>query len=218
MNYSVVVVAAGESSRFRSSTNKLLYRLEDERTVIEHALDVFKDDADCQEIVVVTNDEVMRYLYGNYCGIGKMVYCRGGASRKESVFNGLMAIKGEFVLVHDGARCFLENRDLQAIKNALSQDNGAILCKSVTDTVKVVTSEGFISNTLDRSEIKLAQTPQGFPSEILISCYKKAMADNFEATDDAQVVSQYSDLKIKCVESLGANIKITYIEDVEKGS
>lgn len=215
MRYSAVIVAAGSSTRFDGGTNKLLCELADGRKVIEHTLDVFREDEDCAEIVVVTGAEVLQYLVWNYPCYGQLLYCQGGATRQESVYHGLLAASEDFVLVHDGARCYLEAEDLQRLKEHVREDQGAILCKSVTDTVKIV--EGpYLKRTVDRTTVKLAQTPQGFPREILTECFHRAVADGFTATDDAQIVEKYGTLKVEWVESFGANTKITYKEDIRE--
>ncbi len=213
MKYSVIIVAAGSSTRFNTASSKLLYPLSDGKVVIEHTLDVFKADQDCTQIILVVNNEVLEFFKGKKLD-GRMMFCMGGNSRQESVYNGLLAVKEDYVLVHDGARCFLLTEDLENLKKEINEQQAAILCKSMTDTVKV-TQDGFIKNTLDRNVIKRAQTPQGFYTDILVESYIKAGKDSFVATDDAQIVEVYGNCAIKCVESIGDNNKVTFLSDVK---
>ncbi|MBR0385921.1 MAG: 2-C-methyl-D-erythritol 4-phosphate cytidylyltransferase [Erysipelotrichaceae bacterium] len=213
MKYSAIVVAAGSSTRFSGEGNKLLYKLKNGKTVIENTLHVFMEDEDCGQIIVVTNDDVRDYLVHQCRGYGKMLYCYGGKTRQESVQHGLMAVSEDTVLVHDGARCFLLKEDLEKLKAAIRADRGAILCKKVTDTVKIVSGDR-ISRTVDRDTVKLAQTPQGFTTAVLTECYRKASRFGFMATDDAQVVEKYGHIDIAWIESSGHNTKITYVEDI----
>ena len=215
MKYSAVIVAAGASTRFNGDVNKLLYQTANDLTVIENTLQIFMNDEDCTQIVVVTNDDVRDFLVGRNQGYGRMVYCYGGKTRQESVYHGLLAVKDPLVLVHDGARCFLDQKDLNRLKKHVNENNGAILCKKVTDTVKIIDGV-YLDHTVNRDNVRLAETPQGFPTDKLISCYEKAFEDDFIATDDAQIVETYGDFKVEWVESLNDNTKITYIEDIRE--
>lgn len=212
MNYGAIVVAAGNSSRFKGNVNKLLYPLSNGNLVINQALKLFEEDEDCKQIVIVTNHETIQYLALNRA-CGKECYCAGGQTRSESVFNGLKAIFTDVVLVHDGARCYLQKEDLENLKKEMQLQQGAILIRNETDTVKRV-ENGYIVSTVNRDEIKRALTPQAFRTDDLFKAYSKAFKDGFVATDDASIMENYSDIKIKCVESVGHNSKVTTIDDI----
>ncbi len=214
MDYCAVVVAAGKSERFKSAVNKLLYRLPNGIPVIDNALKLFREDKDCKQIVVVTNNDTITYLANNRA-CGKESYCRGGNSRAESVLNGLMAVMYDKVLVHDGARCYLLREDLEELKRTLQKEKGAILVRDEIDTVKKV-EDGYILSTIDRECLKRALTPQGFNTDELLVAYKKAFADGFRPTDEASVMEKYGDIRIKCVNSQGHNNKITTLEDIKE--
>ena len=213
MNYSVVIVAAGRSTRFGQAHSKILHQFSDGERVIDKTLRPFLNDADCKQIILVTNEEVREYLHDS---CPKTEFCPGGNSRQESVYNGLLHASEKYVLVHDGARCFLYEEDLNALKAEISDEQGALLVKSVTDTIKIA-RDGYVSQTIDRDSVKRAQTPQGFPCKVLLECYRKAFKEGYLGTDDCSLVERYSDLKIKCVESKGDNIKITTFDDVNGG-
>lgn len=207
MKYAAVIVAAGSSSRFKADVNKLLYPI-DGKKVIDKTIDIFLSDNDCEKIIVVVNQEVGYYLKDRtdiYTTIG-------GTSRSESVFNGLKLVDSEYVLIHDGARCFLSKRDLDNLKEQLT--DAAILTAYETDTLKQV-KDGCIVSTVDRNLVQKALTPQAFKTELIRACYYKANNDDYIATDDASIVERYSDIKIKCVIALDKNIKITTLNDVK---
>ncbi len=214
MDYSAVVVAAGKSQRFGGKVNKLLYPLGDGNLVIDRALRLFREDKDCKQIVIVTNEETIQYLANNRAS-GKESYCFGGATRSDSVFHGLLAVTSDKVLVHDGARCYLIKEDLEKLKTALESEEGAILVGNVVDTVKKV-EDDYVVTTVDRSTLKRALTPQGFNTDQLLEAYYKSRKDGFVPTDEASVMEKYSDVKIKCVSSTGHNSKVTTLEDIKR--
>lgn len=213
MKYTAVIVAAGKSERFGQATNKLLYKLSDGSLVIDKALEPFRKDKECSQIVLVTNSDTIDYLARNRA-TGKEMYCHGGETRSDSVFHGLMAVKEEIVLVHDGARCYLQSEDLENLKQVMKNERAAILTKPIVDTVKVV-KDGYIVETIDRNILNGAQTPQAFYIDELMDCYKRARKEGFIATDEASVIERYSKTKIKCVISNHHNEKITTIDDIK---
>lgn len=220
MNYSAVIVAAGKSERFESNINKLLYKLSNGMTVIDSTLKVFLEDEDCKQVVVVTNPEVLDYLINNDAFTEgdydfKPVYCAGGSTRSQSVENGLMAVTEDVVLVHDGARCYLLKEDLDALKKVLETEEAAMLVHDETDTVKRVDENGYIVESINRDELKRAQTPQAFRTVDLLAGYRLASKDGYTATDDASIMEKYSNVKIKCVKAIGKNEKITTIRDIK---
>jgi 2-C-methyl-D-erythritol 4-phosphate cytidylyltransferase len=217
MRYAAVIVAAGRSRRFGGSGSKMLAEFADGKTVLEKTLAGFLADPDCTQIVVAGSPEVIQWL-SRHVTAGKLLYCYGGESRQESVYHALLAVKEELVLVHDGARCFLDAEDLQELKKQVSENQGAVLGRPETDTVHVVSPAGRITATLDRATLVRAQTPQGFPTKVLTECHRKAAEGGFSATDDAQLILRYSELPVVCVAARHDNTKITVAADMEKGN
>jgi len=220
MNYSAVIVAAGKSERFESNINKLLYKLSNGTTVIDSTLKVFLEDEECKQVIVVTNPEVLDYLINNDAFTEgdfdfKPVYCAGGDTRSRSVENGLMAVVEDVVLIHDGARCYLLKEDLEMLKKTLETERAAMLVRDETDTVKKVDENGYIVCSINRDELKRAQTPQGFRTKDIMAAYRLAIKDNYMATDDAGIMEKYSDIRIKCVKAKGGNEKITTMRDIK---
>ncbi len=145
---------------------------------------------------------------------GKLValYC-GGQSRRESVYNGLVASRDEWdaadwMLVHDAARPCLPAHDLQALL-AETDEMGAILATPVSDTVKRSAGDR-IAATEERSRLWLAQTPQMFRAGLLLQALQRARGS---VTDEASAVEQMG-FKPKLVAGSRENIKVTWPEDM----
>jgi 2-C-methyl-D-erythritol 4-phosphate cytidylyltransferase len=212
MKYSTVIVAAGKGQRMKLGYNKVYARLDDGRTILEHAMDIFLNDEDCVQITVVT---AAQDYYHNVKGRwpGKITLARGGETRQQSVSNGLNTVIGEAVMIHDGARPFLDRESLERLKKVLETEDAALLCVPCKDTIKVVT-DGYITETPDRNTLMNAQTPQAFRTELLVECMRKAAEDGFTGTADTSLVERYSSARVKAVEGSYANIKITVPEDL----
>jgi 2-C-methyl-D-erythritol 4-phosphate cytidylyltransferase len=134
----------------------------------------------------------------------------GGARRRDSVRAGLDTLDGcGWVAVHDGARP-LVTPELIERGLAAARETGAACCAlPVPDTVKEA-GEGFITRTLDRSRLWLAQTPQVFRYDLLVEAHRAAQSD---ATDDASMVEALG-VKVKLFEGSPRNLKVTTPEDL----
>ena len=213
MNYSALIVAAGSGTRMKLGYNKAYYRL-DERTILEHTMDIFLSDPDCSEVVVVTDSEMFRKEIPGRIP-GRVVLVSGGSSREESVSNGLNAVASEVVFVHDGARPFLSKACLEAMKQTMETEEAACLMVPCKDTIKVVKG-GYIVKTIERNTIKAAQTPQAFRTELLVHCMDLARKEGYQGTDDCSIVEHFSSAKIRVVEGSYENFKITTPEDLKR--
>ena len=213
MRYSALVLAAGSGQRMKLGYNKVFYELENGKTVLDQALSVFKEDDRCKQIVLVCSTNDIVRISSQYVS-GKVVVVLGGATRQESVYNGLKAVHEENVLIHDGARPWISKKNVDALLEKLAEHPACILMVPAKDTVKVV-EKGVIKETLQRERLWLAQTPQAFDTRLNISCYKRAMDLGIQATDDAQVVELTCDMPVLCVKGSYDNIKITTKEDLK---
>ena len=212
MKYSAVIVAAGVGQRMKLGFNKAYAKLSTGKTIIETTVEVFLQDPDCKQIVLVTDmeDPYSKQLSAQY---GRLVVARGGATRQESVYSGLKGTLCDYVLIHDGARPYVSLELIERIKRALETEKAALLAISSKDTVKRV-KDGYVLETYPRSELMLAQTPQGFETNLILECYKKAKKEGYLATDDASLVEYYSDVPVKIVEGSPSNFKITTPDDL----
>lgn len=214
MKYSTILVAAGRGERMKLGFNKVYARLEDGRTILEHAMDVFMNDEDCVQITVVTEADD---YYHNIKGFwpGKITLTKGGNTRQESVRNGLDTVIADHVMIHDGARPFLDAESLERLKKAMETERAALLCVPMKDTVKVV-HDGYVTETPERSTLMSAQTPQAFETSLFEGCMSRAFAQGFTGTDDTSLIERFSDVRVKAVEGSYGNLKITTPEDLKK--
>ena len=134
----------------------------------------------------------------------------GGDTRQESVYNGLQSLPtgAARVLIHDGARCLATPELFDRCSAALNSCKGLIAAIPIKDTVKVVDSQGMITDTPDRSNLWAAQTPQGFEVELLKRCHDRGKELGWQVTDDAALFEKCQ-LPVKIVEGEETNLKIT---------
>jgi 2-C-methyl-D-erythritol 4-phosphate cytidylyltransferase len=135
----------------------------------------------------------------------------GGPTRQESVANGLAHVAADVVVIHDAARPLVTPGLVERVVAALEGADGAITASRVGETVKEVDA-GFVTSTVDRSALWLAQTPQAFRTKVLSEAHERAAADDFRSTDDAQLIEHYGG-RVAIVESTAANLKITHADD-----
>lgn len=135
---------------------------------------------------------------------------QGGATRQESVYNGLQALPeaAEQVLIHDGARCLATPDLLNRCAEASLHYPGLIAAVPVKDTIKVVDETGIIQSTPDRRQLWAAQTPQGFSVQLLKQCHAEGRRQGWEVTDDAALFEKCG-LPVQIVEGEETNLKVT---------
>lgn len=139
----------------------------------------------------------------------------GGAERSDSVANGLAALRPDcrIVLVHDAARPFVESATIDAVIRHARRGAGAVAAVAVTDTVKEVAPDGSIVRTVPRERLWRAQTPQGFPRELLERAHAEAKMHGIAATDDAMLVERLG-APVHVVPDSPHNRKVTTAEDL----
>ncbi|MBB5182524.1 2-C-methyl-D-erythritol 4-phosphate cytidylyltransferase [Catenisphaera adipataccumulans] len=208
MEYSVILLAAGRGERTHLEYNKVFYTLNNGKTVLDTGLDVFLNDPDCRQVVLVCSAYDWKAITKKYSKNERIVLCQGGATRQESVDKGLQKVTYPYVFIHDAARPYIQFKEIKALKQTLETEDACLLMVPSADTIKIV-EDGYVKTTPIRSSCYCAQTPQCFKTELIKRCSAQAQQDGFSATDDAQVVEQYSDVPIKVVIGDITNLKIT---------
>ena len=143
----------------------------------------------------------------------------GGAERCDSVANALdylstVAADDDLVMVHDAVRPCVAVTDIErVVATARHQPHGALLAAPVWDTLKRVGPDGSVADTLDRSRLWRAYTPQVFRLRPLRAALAKAIADGVPVTDEAQAMER-AGARPHLVEGSPGNIKITHPEDL----
>ena len=222
--YSAVVLAAGRGSRMNSKVSKQFLELLG-KPIIYYALKAF-EESPVDEIILVTGEKDIPYckeeivLKYDFQKVTHVV--AGGAERYNSVWRGLQACKCDYVLIHDGARCFIDQDTILRCMEAVKENKSCVAAVPVKDTIKVVDREGFGINTPDRSTLWTVQTPQTFDYKTIASAYLKLHEDIIDGiapsvTDDTMVAEYYMNVKSKMVMGSYYNIKVTTPEDMILG-
>ncbi|MBQ6477873.1 MAG: 2-C-methyl-D-erythritol 4-phosphate cytidylyltransferase [Erysipelotrichaceae bacterium] len=205
MNYDVIIVASGKGIRANLGYNKAFYQMKDGRTVLEHAASLFNMDKDCRKIIIVTGEDCIPAVNRS----DKTVVVKGGEERTDSVRNGLKEVTADYVLIHDAARPFLHPETLELLKQKVYETGAAIPGKKATDTIKIIDGDKII-RTIDRRTVFLAETPQGFKTDLIRECYRKS--DGIRFTDEASLV-EAAGYTVSIVEDIHDNRKLTLEED-----
>lgn len=214
---SAVIVAAGSSTRM-GGVDKQFLELGG-MPVIARTVKAFEDCPAISEIILMTKKEsVLRLteLCRKY-GFKKVKeIAEGGDTRQGSVFKGLLLIddSSKFIAIHDGARCIITSEQIEEIVRVAHIYKAACAATRATDTVKFSEGGAFISETLDREKVWLAQTPQVFDADLYRAATYLAGEANFKATDDCMLAEHMKFNQVKLVECGKYNMKITTPDDV----
>ena len=202
-----VIVAGGNGSRMNAALPKQFLMLRS-KPVLYYTIDTFlRAYIDLDVIVVLPADhlEAGKKMVDEYFSNSSVQLTTGGQTRFHSVQNGLQLISEEsIVFVHDGVRCLLSTNLIQRCYDAAVEFGTAIPAIDSKDSIRVLSHTG--NESLERSTVKLVQTPQTFHSKILIPAFNIEYRDTF--TDEATVV-EASGVKVHLVEGEENNIKIT---------
>jgi len=228
-----VVPAAGRGARFDPTSNGFpkQYAPLLGASVIEWSLRALLEESRIEKVVVVVAADDMRWptlaaaLGENGIVAGaasKLLSAVGGASRQESVLSGLRALHAyaapdDWVLVHDAARPCLDGADVRALIEALDRGaGGAVLAAPIVDTVKRE-SGGVVSETVDRTGLWRALTPQVFALGDLEHALADAARRGVTVTDEAQAMERLGG-RPRLVQGSPFNIKVTRAEDLAVAS
>jgi len=224
VRFAAVVVAAGRSSRFAGGTGgiKKEYRLIADRTVLELASTPFLAFDSCSSLVVVIpeGDELRaRAAFSGYFlsrAGSRLSFVPGGAERRDSVLAALRSLSAsnpDLVLVHDGARPRVSAALVGRVIEAALGYGAAVPVVPVSDTIKEIGPDGFVTAHPVRASLGAAQTPQGFRYAEYARACERSAAEGFSATDDAEVWARYGG-RVRAVEGEHGNTKITFLEDL----
>jgi 2-C-methyl-D-erythritol 4-phosphate cytidylyltransferase len=207
-----IIAAAGHSRRFGEG-DKLFAPLAG-RALIAHTLMAFEVCQAVDTVVLVLAEDNLergRDLVAS-SGFDKVVaVCAGGRRRQDSVRLGLEALpECRWVVVHDGARPLVSAALIEAGLAAAAETGAAIAAVPLADTLKEANADGVIVQTLDRSSLWLAQTPQVFERELLREAHRLAEAN---ATDDAALVEALG-RRVKVFPGSPRNLKVTTAADL----
>ena len=222
-----VIPAAGSGKRMGGDIPKIILPIGGIPVIVRTltAISAFADmhaglNVHC---ILVTTEELMPKLE-QMCKASfpdmDVTYTLGGASRTESVYNGIKAIEGasdtDAVLIHDGARCLVTAADIDAVFEGLKDHAVSCTATPVKDTLKKVNvrdGDVIVESTPVREDFYAVQTPQGFRYRELVQCYEHAAANNITATDDTALAEELG-IEVFLAKGSYSNIKITTPEDI----
>ena len=219
MRVTAIIPAGGYGRRINAGIHKQLIEIAG-KPILIHTLEKFQN-CDCIDAIIIsTAPEILldvEHLVKKF-NLTKVVEITiGGNERQDSVYNALQMMvyhHSEIVVVHDAVRPFISCEKICEVVSVCKETGAAILAVRPKETIKLGNKDNFVEETLDRNRIWLVQTPQAFHYTILQRAYKKAYTDSFYGTDDASLVERLG-VRVKIVEGLYENIKITTPEDIE---
>ena len=207
-----LVVAAGQGSRFGAPLPKQYLPLGG-ANILRHAVAAFVEHPRVANVLVAIRPEDRGLFDSSVSGLAVMPPITGGATRQDSVRLGLealVAFRPHRVLIHDGARPFPDHQLVDRVIDALENVVAAIPCLPLRDTIKRA-EDGTIRETIDRSALWRAQTPQGFHFDTILAAHRAAIGR--ELTDDA-AVAEAAGLTPAIVDGSEDNLKVTTQEDL----
>lgn len=216
----VVIPAAGVGSRMRADRPKQYLQVAG-RTILEHTLDCFLDHPELLGLVVTLASEDPYWPELPCSQDARVQRAAGGRERADSVLSGLRCLtdmgahEADWVLVHDAARPNLAREDLDRLLKTLTNDPvGGLLAVPARDTLKRSGIDGRVQETVDRSVIWQAFTPQMFRLESLRTALADALASGVAVTDEASAL-EWAGHQPLLVEGRADNLKVTRPEDLQ---
>ena len=207
----VVIVAAGAGTR-TGSTELKQFRWVAGKPMLLHSVQRFMERPDVAIVVAVLPrshaGDPPPWLF--QCDVDRLLVSVGGRERGDSVLNGLRDMPPEVkvVLIHDAARPLADADTIERVIAEARRGNGAVAALPVTDTLKEVDANGRIVRTVDRAALWRAQTPQGFPRDMIERAYVEAKRAGVSGTDDAALCERL-DLPVVVVRGSELAMKVT---------
>jgi 2-C-methyl-D-erythritol 4-phosphate cytidylyltransferase/2-C-methyl-D-erythritol 2,4-cyclodiphosphate synthase len=200
-----VVVAAGRGSRFGSPKQFLPLA---GHPMVEWSVEAFLTHPEVDEVILVLPPDCPESVSFTWSGAAVRT-CTGGDTRRASAAAGTAQSDRdtELILIHDAARPFVTAGLISRVISAAARTGAAVPVTSVVDTIKRV-RKGRVVETIDRAELKRAQTPQGFAADLIRQVHARAAVDGAPASDDASLCERAGH-PVTVVEGDPWNLKIT---------
>ena len=206
---SAIILAAGNGSRFGE---KKQFKELNGRPIWVYSLNTFIQSRCIDELILVIPSDSLESLkqsqvFKSLSKKNNIKLISGGESRRDSVLNGVKAVKktNDIVCIHDAARPFIKPSYIKDSIEICSEFDGAIIAIPSVDTVKKVDKQ-IIKNTIDRESLWMAQTPQTFKKDKLLYAIKNS--SHLNITDESMLMEE-ANFKIKLIEGDQSNFKIT---------
>jgi 2-C-methyl-D-erythritol 4-phosphate cytidylyltransferase len=219
-----IVLAAGSGSRMNADVKKQFLELSG-KPILYYSLNAFQNSF-IDDIILVTSKEDIEYckneIVKKYDFNKVRCIVEGGRERYHSVMHGLKMIQScDFVYVHDAARPLIDEEMLERLQEGVEDYGSAVAAVETKDTIKIVDNENFVISTPSRNTVWIIQTPQVFRFTTITEAYERLRmrlqnisAEDIHITDDAMVVENFTNSKVKLIRGSYKNIKITTPEDM----
>lgn len=208
-----IIPAAGLSLRFDSPSHKPFVLLGG-RTILSRTIERFAALDFVSQVIVALHPTDMDRA-GELTPLSpKLSVIAGGDRRQDTVRLALRAVRPdlELVIIHDAARPLVSAAKVRETAAAAEEFGAAILAVPVSDTVKRVENH-WITETVAREQLWLAQTPQAFHTKLIVEAHDEAYRKGTLATDDAQLVEALG-RTVRIVPGSRSNLKITTVDDL----
>ena len=214
-----IIVAAGQGRRMNDPVKKQYHSME-RVPILVHTLCVFDACTDVDEMILCVPELDIDYCRDELIKPAnlarKITLVAGGATRQESVYNGLQAIDANngIAVIHDGVRPFVSAAQISACIEGAVKYGACILGIPAFDTLKRINDDNIIVETLKRDKIWMAQTPQAFQYDLIVRAHQHARQHHQHATDDASLL-EYMGIDVKVIPGSRCNLKITDADDLK---
>jgi 2-C-methyl-D-erythritol 4-phosphate cytidylyltransferase len=208
----VIIPAAGAGTRFGGQIPKQFQPLSG-KPLIQHVIERFLVDDTVTRVIVPVAEMLLAAVSHESPG-DRIRFVAGGETRMQSVLRGMAeAGDAELIAVHDAVRPLFPMELFHAVLEAAREVGAALPVVPVADTIHMMNSDATVAQTLDRSMLGAAQTPQCFRAEILRDVLQRAQAEGIEGTDEAGLAARFG-YTVKAVPGDPRNLKITLPEDL----
>ena len=214
--YSLILLAGGNGNRMNCSRPKQFLPLAG-KPVIAHSLERIARIREITELVIVCAEGDRREIGGLMREFGmpaKHIQANAGATRQESVYNGLLASTNDHVIIHEAVRPFVKTEDfLELIEH---DGKNVILASPIAFTV-IQSAYDRVAGVINRDEVRNVQLPHKYERHVLLLAHEKARQEDRFYTEDAGLLYDMLGTDIACIPGKEYNIKITYPIDMVFG-
>lgn len=221
--FAVILAAAGKSTRFQSKGAEILGTGPQKkpfmdlkgRAVWTRSAEIFSNREDVKQLIITIAEEDIEWFKQKFrpnLAFMDIEIVPGGKERADSVQNALARVKADidYVAIHDAARPLITDKWVGELFTAVEKSDAVIPAIRISSTLKRVGKDRRIQETVDRTDLWAAQTPQIFKRQLLLDAY--AQAGDMQPTDEAQLIENMGH-PVTIVEGSPLNQKITTAAD-----
>jgi len=215
-----ILLAGGSGRRMGGATKDKILLPICGKPILEYSIDSFAKCESVDSLIIVYRDAAQKQSIEPLIpenGFNRIEWAQGGDKRQDSVWTGLSLVdpECEVVLIHDGARPFIDPATIDAVASASRISGAASVARPVTDTIKQAEclDSGYILKTIDRTKLWAMETPQGFKASTIIEAYQNTIHSGQLITDDLSAI-EASETPVSLIEMDTLNPKLTTAQDI----